>query len=142
MRFILFMVALVSSVTAGYAATPLGKDLIGIWETKGSEFRGEALIKGHALYLDSDGVGAMVGAPDYSTCIGIRVVVTSWDSTKNVLKIDLTDNGKTIESGTLNYDPTKKTIVSPSEPKEIYRRRAEKMSAGIRESIGLESKSK
>ena len=140
MKHFILIVALVCSVATANAVTPVGKDLEGIWETDGSEFRGEALIKGQALYIDSDGVGAAVGAPDYSTCIGVRIVVTSWNA--KVLKIDLTDNGKVVGSESLKYNPNRKVLVSSTDSKEIYRRRSDKMTAAIRESLGLEPKAK
>ena len=140
MKYILLILALVCSVTASNATTPIAKDLEGIWETDGSEFRGEALIKGKAIYLDRDGVGAAVGAPDYSTCIGIQIVVTSWNG--KVLKIDLIDNGKVVGSESLKYNSHKKVFISSTDSKESYHRRSTTMSAAIKGSLGLEPKAK
>ena len=53
---VLFLVCASSS-----AAVLIPPELVGIWATDGSQFRGEALMKGSALYLDTDGIGAMVG---------------------------------------------------------------------------------
>src|SRR5580692_5918560 len=55
---------------------------VGIWATDGSEFRGEALIKGQGLYLDVDGIGAMVGG-DGSDVLGARIVVTAYNESTN-----------------------------------------------------------
>jgi hypothetical protein len=68
---------------------------VGIWATDGSEFRGEALIKGQGLYLDVDGIGAMVGG-DGSDVLGARIVVTAYNESTNILNIDITENGKVL----------------------------------------------
>lgn len=45
------------------AADVLPPSLVGVWGTEGSVFRSSGLIGGEAIYLDSSGEGALVGAP-------------------------------------------------------------------------------
>lgn len=69
---ILFSFALLMWSGLAMAIT-LPDELTGIWTTPSSELRGDALYKGEAIYLDSDGVGAALGGrrigrlgcPDY-----------------------------------------------------------------------------
>jgi hypothetical protein len=110
---------------------------VGIWATDGSEFRGEALIKGQGLYLDVDGIGAMVGG-DGSDVLGARIVVTAYNESTNILNIDITENGKVLFRSNLVYDPVQKAIVSPKDQNRIYHKRLNSLSPDIRKSLGLE----
>jgi hypothetical protein len=55
MKILLFITLLTSFCSA--IAVPLPDELTGIWASPSSEFRGDFLFKGDAIYLDSDGVG-------------------------------------------------------------------------------------
>ena len=110
---------------------------VGIWATDGSEFRGEALIKGQGLYLDVDGIGAMVGG-DGSDVLGARIVVTAYNESTNILNIDVTENGKVLFRSSLVYDPVQKAIVSPKDQNRIYHKRLNSLSPDIRKSLGPE----
>jgi len=118
------------------AATPLPPEVAGVWGTAGSQFHGDDLWKGQAIYLDSDGVGGFVGG-DGSDVLGVRLVVTSYDAKSQVIAFDLTEDGKVIDHGTLRYDKPEHTLVSPKDSQRYYRH-AEHVSAEIRKAIGLE----
>ena len=124
---------------SGRGAIPIPKELVGIWATVDSHLEGEALWKGEAIYLDTDGIGAEIGG-DGSDVLGMRLEVTSWNSKTETLVIILTDNGKVVQSGTLVFDPKKRTIISPKDPAQVFHRRFETVSATIRSAIGIEAK--
>ena len=134
---VLLATILISLTTWAVSAEPIPPNLIGIWATEGAEFRGEA------FYLDTDGIGAIVGG-DGAAVIGVRVVVTSYNPSTNTLTFDLTEYGKIQASGSLSYHPIKR-IISPIQgvifPKEPLMRRFNTVSAAVRKSIGLEGKS-
>ena len=130
------MAAILALACATAAAAPIPPDLVGIWATEGSEFKGEALWKGQALYLDIDGVGASAGG-DGSDVIGVRIVVTSYNSVTNLLSFDITEYGKVVGSGTLTYELGRKTLFSPKD-RAHYHRRSNGISAEIRKGLGLE----
>jgi hypothetical protein len=138
MRQILLSAILIFLTTCAVAAEPIPPNLVGIWTTEGSEFRGEAIMKGDALYLDTDGIGAFVGG-DGRNVMGIRIIVTSYNPSTNILTFDLTEYGKVQANGTVTYDPSKDAIFSPKDNKR-FQHRSNVMSQVIRRSIGLEEK--
>jgi YD repeat-containing protein len=117
----------------GHTADAFPRQLVGIWATAKSEFRGEALTKGQALYLYVDGVGAIVGGPPP---IGVRIEAT-YDANSNKLSITMTDGGKT-RSGTFIYDAARKIIVDNGVE---YHQRADHVSAAVRKQLELEARS-
>jgi len=139
---LLFIATILSfSFACANAATSIPLDLVGIWATEDSEFKGEALWKGQALYLDTDGIGVGVGG-DGTHVGGFRIVLTSYSPKTNVITFDLTDNGKVVASKVLSYDPILKIIFSPTDSKQRYHRRFDGISISMRKSIGLEEKVK
>lgn len=141
MKRLLFAMCIIFFNACAMAATSIPPELEGIWATNGAVFKGEALMNGQALYLDSDGTGASLGG-DGKAVIGVRIAVTSYSPTTNTFAFDVTENGKVMHSGMLTYDPTRKIIFAPQDPKQTYERRYPTMSALIRRSIGLEEKAK
>ncbi|VWD00072.1 hypothetical protein [Burkholderia contaminans] len=118
------------------AENPVPANLVGIWATENSQFRGEALWKGDAIYLDSDGIGAGVGG-NGNEVLGMEFSVKTYDTKSNILQVDLIDNGKAVSSGSMIFDPVNKTISFATEPGKIYRRRVDRISANMRKSLGL-----
>lgn len=137
MRQLLLATTFIFSFTCVAAASPIAPQLVGIWATDSSEFRNEALMKGQALYLDTDGIGAFVGG-DGRAVIGVRMVITSYNPTSYVLTFNLTEQGKVITNGALTYDPAQEVIFSPKDPKQRYQHRATTVSSEIRKSLSLE----
>lgn len=132
------IVVLFFSVECTLAGTLLPPELVGVWATEGSQFKGDALMKGQALYLDTDGTGASIGG-DGKAVIGVRVVVTSFDAKVNVLAIDLMEHEKTVANASMTYDPIHHVIV---DGRQRYHRRLDKVSGEMRKSIDFEPKAK
>lgn len=141
MRSLLFSVIFSFTVAQVQAATALPSDLAGVWATESSEFRGEALLKGQAIYLDDDGVGGIVGGNGREV-IGVRLVVTGYKPDTHTLSVNFTEGGKVIYSGILIYDQIKKILFSPQDEKQVFKRRTSVFSADARKSLGLEEKNK
>ena len=127
---------LLFAVATADAAIPLPAELTGIWATSGSQFHGEAMWKGQAIYLDSDGIGAFVGG-NGADVLGVRIVVTSYDTTSHVIGFDLTEDGNVLDHGTLTFDQQVHALVSSKDSQRYYRR-ANVVSAAMRKSIGLD----
>lgn len=113
-------------------AQELPEQLVGVWATEGSVFEQEKLIGGEALYLDRNGLGAMVGAPlpvnrcpDGRVCapiIGFRITITlATDGTS--LRIRATEKDK-IKELIASYNEQEKFIQFQS-PTLIFRRTAD-----------------
>jgi len=120
--------------------------VVGIWAIEGAEFRGDLLIKGEAIYLDTDGVGGLVGA-DGRNSIGVRIVVTSYDETTRTMEFNFTEYGRVVAKGTLIVDSKQDALVLSSPPKfqnKLYVRQSfAAMSSSMRtKSLGLEPKQK
>jgi hypothetical protein len=118
------------------AGGPVPAELIGIWSTDGAEFRGDAIWKGSALYLDGDGVGALVSG-DGTDVLGVRVVLKSYSADTHYINIDLTENGQVVGHEVLVFDPAKKLIFPLRDPKQTYRRHANNVSPQILKALGL-----
>ena len=139
MKNILVTLVLSTCIADALAAAPLPRDLVGIWATANSKFKGEALVKGSAIYLDSDGIGSAI-AGNGRDVLGARLVVTQYDPEKNVLTFDYTEQGKVLFSVTMIYDSTRKVLFSPTNSEESYERYADAISANLRQSLGLEKR--
>jgi hypothetical protein len=134
LRILLLIAPLLTSPAyAGEDVIP--PDIAGIWATSNSVFRGEALFEGEGLYLDRDGVGAIVGGPPP---IGARIVAT-YDQGTNLISYQITENGKIMRHGSLVYDPARKAIIGMTGT-ELFKR-FDRVSDAIRKSLGLELKS-
>jgi len=121
--------------SVGHAADVIPPYLVGIWATSDAVFRGEALFEGQGLYLDSDGIGGVIGGPPP---IGVRIEAT-FNPDTNVIAFRMTEYGKVGGSGTYTYDPALKIISANGV--ELHRR-FDHVSSSIRQSFGLEPKSR
>jgi hypothetical protein len=134
----ILIAAVLSWVAADASASiSLPSDLVGIWASDGSAFKGEAIVDGSALYLNANGAGAMVGG-NGTDVLGIRIVVTAYDLTTHLLSIELTENGKVAGSASLVYDPVQQVIISPKDQNRAYHRRMSTLSAAMRKTLGLD----
>ena len=125
---------LVASVA--HAADVIPQYLVGVWATSDAVFRGEALFEGQGLYLDTDGVGAVIGGPPP---IGVRIEATYNPDTK-VIAFQMTEYGKVGRKGTYTYDPARKLVIIGDGV--ALHRRFDHVSPSIRQSLGLEPKSR
>ena len=133
----LWQVGILLALTAvAAAATAPPPELRGIWATDGAEFKGDAIWNGSALYLDSDGVGALVGG-DGTDVLGVRVVFVSYNTSTHELTLNLTEYGKVTGSAVMIFMPAEQVLSSPKKPGERYHRRTGVVSAEIRKSLGL-----
>jgi hypothetical protein len=127
--------ALFLLAVSAIAADGLPSNLVGVWTTDGSVLNaGARLLKGKALYLGADGIGAAVVAPPP---LGHKIVAT-YDAKTNVITFERVERGKIVGSGTVVYDPTKKTI-SSDRPKDTFPRRLDQFSNETRKAMGLEA---
>lgn len=133
--------AIAFSLIGAQAATPVPSDIAGIWTTKDSEFNGQALVKGRALYLDTDGIGASV-VGNGSEVLGVKLVVTAYNKDTNTLSMEMTESRNVIVHTGMIYDPVKKLLSSKMDPTQKFERRFEEVSAQVRSSLGLETKAK
>jgi len=115
--------------------------LLGIWTTDDSTLKGETLVSGRAIYVDIDGVGAMVMKRGSDTSV-TRLMVTGYAESTHQLEVDMTERGT--ERGevtghlTLNYDESQMALVPADSAADLYHRRALQMSPAIRQALGLE----
>lgn len=144
MRHLIFVAIFSFFIANANAASSIPSYLVGVWATEGSEFRGEALMKGQALYLDTDGVGGVI-AGDGEEVLGVRIVVTSYNPITKTLYFYAAEYGKVIFSGTFTYDSTLPAIFSTKDLTQShdliqrYLRRFDGVTPEVRKSIGLEA---
>ena len=135
MKTLLLAAALLSARFA--TAGPLPDELVGIWAPENAEFRGDMLLKGQAVYLDSDGVGGVIAGFGRSV-IGARLVVTSFDPARRALAFQITERGKVAGTGRFVYDRTRRVLVSDDDKKTYTLRKPGSLAAGTRQALGLE----
>lgn len=138
MKVLLSLALLMSSGSA--IAIPLPNELTGIWTTSSSEFRGDLLWKGEALYLDSDGVGAEL-AGDGSDVLGGRMVVLAYDPSTHVGTIQVTEYGKGGPTSDFRYEPSALTLIFKRSGKTYQQRKGGSLTSELRKVLGLEDKS-
>jgi hypothetical protein len=122
--------------TGALADPQIPEKLLGIWTTDGSTLQGEKLTSGKALYIDVDGVGAMVSV-NGSDVSNTRLVETGYTESDHRLEVDLSGNGAKSHL-TLNYEESQNVIVPADDPGALYHRRKLQMSPVIRQALGLE----
>ena len=90
------------------AADPIPPELVGEWVSPDAKFSGQLLAKGSAIYLDTNGFVAMIGAPPPIGMAGTAV----YDPKRFILTLNLHDNGKPPERAKIVviYDPKAKTL--------------------------------
>jgi hypothetical protein len=136
MRYPIWLTALLLCASA-LADPQVPEKLLGVWSTDDSILRGEIRTSGRAIYMDIDGVGAILrvnGKDKVST----RIVVTGYSEKDHRLEIDLTDQGQVQGHLTLNYDEGQNAIVAADDPDSLYHRRKLQMSPATRQALGLE----
>lgn len=138
MKHLLAALATLLVATAN-AATPLPAELLGIWANPGAVFQGDALRRGSAIYLDTDGMGALLGASDIDV-LGVMINVTSYDPDSAVIGVDIIDNGKVVGHSTLSFDRKDQALVN-AEGTQRYYRHASEVSAMMRKALGLRPRS-
>jgi hypothetical protein len=133
--FLITILFLSSFVTAA----PIPDEVVGVWATANSEFRGDAVVKGEAIYLDSDGVGGWIGANEKDV-LGVRIVVTSFDPTIRTLTFKMIYNGNDGPTETVVHDPITHLLILGPNGSKFERRKAGPLPVQLRRLLGLEQK--
>jgi hypothetical protein len=116
---------------------PIPAELTGVWSTKDAEFAGDVLSKGQALYLDSDGIGALVSASG-ANAVTVRVSVNMFDVTYGSLSLDFTKNGKVFANDLLMRDRRDPHAWISNKSAAVFHRRSDTVSSDTRHALGLE----
>ncbi|WP_394778223.1 hypothetical protein [Undibacterium sp.] len=140
MRYFLSAVLMACAAYA-QAAVEIPSDIAGVWASPDAEFKGQALMKGRAIYLDADGNGATI-AGDGKNVMGAKLVATGYNPQTNTLSFDMVESRNVIMSAAMKYDPLKKTLYSQKDPAEKYQRRFEEIQPETRKVLGLEPRVK
>ena len=135
MRYVIASMTLAFCVLA-HADPNIPDKLVGVWSTDGSVLRGEELVSGKALYIDVDGVGAMVSR-DGKDAAPSRIKVTAYNANSEHIEVDVT-SGESARHITLNYEATEAVITTPEDQGALYHRRKDVVSPDIRKKLGLE----
>jgi len=118
MKRLLSVAALLILALPVQATPPLPAAYVGLWATPDSVFEGEDLLGGTAIYLDTDGQGAMVAAPlpvtrcGTAVCtpsVGIRLQA-SVDTDGHTLRLLLLA-GKDSQELVFSYSPDTRVLV-------------------------------
>jgi hypothetical protein len=116
-------------------------ELTGIWSTEATEFRGDVVIKGEAIYFDSDGVGALVSGKTGGVD-NIRIIVTMYAADGSSVALDFTKSGKTFDGEILMRDTLDPHALMSTRSGARYIRRSDTVSSLTRQELGLEPRSK
>jgi hypothetical protein len=120
---------------ASSAADVIPPHLVGIWATDAAVFRGTLLLEGEGLYLGADGIGVVIGGPPP---IGYRIVAT-YSAPANTIFFEATEQGKTVGTGSMVYDPALNIIKVDKDKGPALRRRFDEFTDATREALGLEA---
>jgi len=104
-RLLLISIIAVWAVHAD-AADSLPSNLVGEWATEKSEFSRGALSSAAALYLTTQGVGALIGAPPPIGAIGPAM----YDAKTRTLTLRLTEHDQVMATCAFIYDAHMKTL--------------------------------
>jgi hypothetical protein len=121
-----------------HAQDPIPPHLVGVWATDDSVVREQALVRGMALYLDSNGWGGFVGGPPP---IGY-LVKAKFSADTNTIAFDGLDfdgkgNGKVMVKGIMSYDADLKVIRVTDGKGSTLRRRFDELTNSTRKLMGI-----
>ena len=108
-------------------------DLIGVWATDSAVLKGQLLFEGQALYLGSDGVGAIVGGPPP---IGFKIVAT-FNAQTNELGLDEYEGSKRGPHHSFAFDPKSGTIDLGAPKHDLLHRRFDTFPNETKSALGL-----
>lgn len=107
--------------------------LVGVWTSEKAVLRGQLLFEGNAIYLGSDGIGAVVGGPP---AIGFKIVAR-FDPESSTIEFDAYEEARRGPRGSLYYDPKRQTLDSGSPQHQRLRRRFDILLDDTRRALGL-----
>ena len=137
---LMFCVALVGckkSQNAHQFSNEIPAYLVGVWATEDSIMDGSYLFEGSAVYLDSDGVGAIVGGPP---AIGLEIVA-KFKTSSNTILYEMIENDKKVGKGKILYNPDLRTLTlepNANIMRVVLYRCFDEFSDDIRENLRLE----
>jgi hypothetical protein len=117
-RLVLVSVLLASMA---HAAEGFPTALVGEWTTDASAFRDGALHEGLAMYLNANGVGALIAAPPTIGAQG----PASYDAKTGILTLRLRERGQPVATCAFLHDVGATTLRAQGGEcgQEVYRRR-------------------
>lgn len=113
-----------------FAQEAIPPHLVGVWASDDAVLKGELLFEGTAVYLDSKGIGAVVGGPPP---IGF-LIRSRFNAASNTITFDGLEDGKVILTSSMAYDPATNTILADKKP---LHRRFEDISNSTRKALSL-----
>ena len=124
----LFLLALVALALPLHAADLIPPELVGEWVSPDAKFDRRLLAKGSAVYVGTNGLAAVFGAPPPIGMTG----KAAYDPKTFTLTMDLHDNGTPPQrvKVTIIYDPKTKTLTTKADgdvEKETFKRRQTKI---------------
>lgn len=108
--------------------------LVGVWASEDAVLNGQQLVKGQALYLGADGVGAWMGGPPP---VGFKVHARPAAAGGHTIDLDIVENSKVVGRRQVRYDPAKQTIEAEGAQRIALQRRSAQVSDATRKSLGL-----
>lgn len=132
------LAALLLTASAG-AGPQIPEKLLGIWTPDGTTLTGDVVTSGQGIYLDVDGVGALVVRNGAIKTLS-RIVVTGYSASAGRLEVDVTDGGQVVRHLSLSYDARQNVLVSPDDSAALFHRRKLEMSPDVRAALGLETR--
>ena len=111
----------------------LPKDLVGVWATDNSTLKEQLLVKGEALYLDANGVGAIVGGPSASAI----KVLASFEQTTGTISFDILEHESVVGHGAAVYNASNGSVSFGDPTHPLFHRRFEEVSRETLKALGL-----
>lgn len=133
MRILVILISMAITTLSAQGAESIPKSVIGIWALENSEFQGHFLIKGEALYLGDDGVGAIVGGPPP---IGFKIIAT-FNVQTNQIEFDGYEGNVKRMHGVVQYDPKREVIFHSESPTKLLRRISDRFADENKRALGM-----
>jgi hypothetical protein len=133
LRPLVNLITLLLVSASACAADVIPPQLVGVWATEQSLLKGPYLLEGQAMYLDADGIGAMVGGPPP---IGFKIVAT-FDPSTNTIEFDAYEGKQRGPHGSLRYDPRQNTVDSGAPEHRPMSRRFDRVTEEVKRGLGL-----
>jgi hypothetical protein len=114
-------------------------DLVGIWANDKAVMQGRYLFEGQAIYLGTDGKGALVVGPP---AIGIPIEAV-FNAKTNTIEFEAIEKGRKNIPGSIKYDPNLKTLQvtrfngSATDDRTLLRRRYTEFTDETRKNLGM-----
>lgn len=145
MKHLTHSAILASALVVGCAAAPakvanpcerIPPYLVGVWASEGAVLRGAALIAGTAVYLESDGAGALAGGPP-AIGVGLRC---EFNEDSSALECEQYDGYTRQRYGqvSMHYNRATQKLEATADGKTTaITRRFDTLSDDVRRGIGL-----